>query len=134
MILHPVSSCHTSACKFSAFNPHNKTRSIRSQCSFVAVMLVYLTCDCQVAALHRSEVHSLRRHRYVEVPQAVITRATTNPDLLSSRGRVIGAALHEDEMCSCEVQCAVGGLVAEAIQESHLLHLQTHTCDNNDQR
>lgn len=29
-------------------------------------------------------------------------------------------------MCGCEVQCAICGFVAEAIQQSHLFHLQRH--------
>lgn len=50
---------------------------------------------------------------------------STHPDLLPGRGCVVGAALHEDEMCGCEVQRAICGLVAEAIHQAHLLHLRT---------
>lgn len=48
---------------------------------------------------------------------------SAHPDLLAGRGRVVGVALHEDEMRGREVQRAVRGFVAEAIHQAHLLHL-----------
>lgn len=48
---------------------------------------------------------------------------SAHPDLLAGRGRVVGVALHEDEMRGREVQRAVRGFAAEAIHQSHLLHL-----------
>lgn len=48
---------------------------------------------------------------------------SAHPDLLAGRGRVVGVALHEDEMRGREVQRAVCGFVAEAIHQAHLLHL-----------
>lgn len=52
---------------------------------------------------------------------------SAHPDLLAGRGRVVGVALHEDEMRGREVQRAVRGFVAEAIHQAHLLHLHQHT-------
>lgn len=52
-----------------------------------------------------------------------MVRKSAHPDLLAGRGRVVGVALHEDEMRGREVQRAVRGFVAEAIHQSHLLHL-----------
>lgn len=81
------------------------------------------TCYPPVLPLHNSafaEVTSICMHSDGQHSW----HKTTHPDLLSSRGRVVRVALHKDEMCGCEVQSAVNGFVAEAIQQPHLLHLQ----------
>lgn len=58
------------------------------------------------------------------VKQLAVLDRYTHPYFLCSRWHIIGAALHKDEVCSCEVQRAICGFVAEAIQQSHLLHLR----------
>lgn len=64
------------------------------------------------------------------IPAGCSCLPSTHPDLLPGRGCVVRAALHEDEMCGREVQCAVRGLVAEAIHQAHLLHLRTRVWEN----
>lgn len=85
------------------------------------------TCYPPVMPLHNSvfaEVTSICKHSETCINGQHSWHETTHPDLMSSRGRVVRVALHKDEMRGCEVQSAMNGFVAEAIQQPHLLHLQ----------
>lgn len=60
-------------------------------------------------------MHGIKKKQQQSIRTLVGLLPSAHPDLLAGRGRVAGVALHEDEMRGREVQRAVGGFVAEAV-------------------